>query len=388
MRAALTQLLDHIRARYGAGPIALHRPILGAAEAESVQACLASNMVSSIGAETAAFEAECAALTQSAHAIAMVNGTAALQVGLRVMGVGAGQAVICPPLTFVAPCVAVRSLGAEPIFLDIEGQSFGLCPQALRRFLDEGCARRDGQWISRASGLCVTSCLVVHAMGRPARMAEIAAICAEAGIALIEDAAGALGSVQGEHHVGNHGIFTAYSFNGNKIITTGGGGLLTTPDADLAARARHLSMTAKRPHPWRVGHDDLGYNHRMPALNAALGRAQLGRMAGMLAEKARLNADYLALCDQVGIEAVRTPAGDRPNHWLSAIMLRDGAEVEGFMTQAHAQQIQCRPAWDVIPDLPPFASCERGDLTVARRVAARLVLLPSSCVIGVRPWMS
>lgn len=373
---------DAVRAIYGDGPVLLHRPIFVGYEREQLVACIDSNFVSSVGAKVAEFEAMLAEFTGAAHAVATVNGTAALQVALQVAGVRQGDAVITQPLTFVATCNAITHAGARPIFVDVNEDTMGMSPAALLAFLEAYCERRDGTCYSRNGGQRIAACLPMHTLGLMCRIEEIAEICAAWNIALVEDAAEALGSASRRCHAGRFGALGTFSFNGNKIITTGGGGMIITDDAALAKRARHLTTTAKVAHPYEFVHDEVGYNYRLPNLNAALGCAQQVRLPEMLAAKAQVGAQYRAAFAQSGLRLVEPRHDTSWNHWLCSVVLDDPAARNTALEALNADGIQARPLWTLMTDLPMYTDCVSDGGQTARHLAERVLSLPSSVPEG------
>ena len=376
---AFQAVVDLVRDIYGEGLVPLHRPVFAGGEREALVRCIDSNFVSSVGPEVGAFESGIAGYTGASHAIATVNGTAALHMALVVAGVEEGDEVLTQALTFVATCNAVSYCGARPVFLDIDLDTLGMAPEALRRFLEDHAECREGAAFNRRTGARIAACVPMHTFGQPCRIEEIAMLCESYGIALVEDAAESLGSYIGARHTGTFGRIGTLSFNGNKIITTGGGGMVLTDDPVLAARARHLSTTAKRPHPYEFVHDEVGYNYRMPNLNATLGCAQLAMLDWMLAEKAavaRRYADHFAGCEDIAFQT--GVAGTRSNHWLNTIALRDAGERDAFLEYTNAMGVMTRPAWRLMPQLPMYADCQTDGIENAIRSQARLANLPSS----------
>jgi perosamine synthetase len=256
--------------------------------------CIDSNFVSSVGEKVNEFEQRIAAFTGAAHAVATVNGTAALHVALQLAGVQRGDEVLTQALTFVATCNAVSYLSARPVFLDVDRDTLGLSPEAVERFLTRETVQRDGCCFNRKTGARIAACVPMHTFGFPCRIGEIIAVCDAFGVPVVEDAAESLGSFVGGRHTGTFGRMGTLSFNGNKIITTGGGGMLLTDDADLARKAKHLTTTAKLPHAYEFVHDEIGYNYRLPNLNAALGCAQMERLPDMLSAKRAVADRYAA----------------------------------------------------------------------------------------------
>ena len=266
------------RAAYGDGFIPLHRPVFEGNERQYLIDCIDSNFVSSVGANVTEFEVKVADFVGCKHAIATVNGTAALHVAIELAGVSAGDEVISQALTFIATCSAISYAGAKPLFIDVDLDTMGLSPSALKIFLETNAEKSVDGTFNKLSGKRISACVPMHTFGFPCRIAEIAEICADWDIALIEDAAESLGSYAGSRHTGTFASMATLSFNGNKVITTGGGGMIITDDSELAKRAKYITTTAKIPHPYEFVHDEIGYNYRMPNLNAALGCAQMERL--------------------------------------------------------------------------------------------------------------
>lgn len=377
-----TTLKEAIRAIYGDGPVLLHRPIFDGDEREQLVACIDSNFVSSVGAKVTEFETMVAKFTGAAHAVATVNGTAALQVALQVAGVRPGDAVITQPLTFVATCNAITHAGARPVFVDVDEDTMGMSPAALLAFLEAHCERRDGACYSRRGDQRIAACLPMHTLGLMCRIEEISDLCTDWNIALVEDAAEALGSASCGRHAGTFGKLGTFSFNGNKIITTGGGGMIITDDGALANRAKHLTTTAKIPHPYEFVHDEAGYNYRLPNLNAALGCAQMARLPEMLAAKAGVGAHYRAAFAGAGIRFIEPRPGTGWNHWLCSVLLGDLAERNATLEALNADGIQARPLWTLMTDLSMYSSCQSDAGDTARYLQERVVNLPSSVPDG------
>lgn len=377
-----------IRAIYGSGYIPLHRPVFEGNERQYLVDCIDSNFVSSVGAKVTEFEQQIAAFTGVPHAVATVNGTAALHVALQLAGVGRDDAVITQALTFIATCNAIRYCGAHPVFVDVDRDTLGLSPEALRRFFDQHAERRDGQTRHKATGRRLAACVPMHTFGLPCRIEEIIALCDQYDIPVVEDAAESLGSYVGTRHTGRFGRLGVLSFNGNKIITTGGGGMILTEDTDLAARAKHLTTTAKIPHPYEFVHDEVGYNYRLPNLNAALGCAQMERLPQMLAIKADIAARYAALFATLGIPFIQAPPGTTANYWLNAIRFDALAERDAFLDYSNAQGVMTRPIWRLMHRLAMYSDCFHDDLSHSIWLEKRVVNIPSSVPDGALPSMT
>lgn len=368
---------------YGQGDfIPLHRPVFNGSEREDLCSCVDSNFVSSVGPRVTEMESRVAEFAGAEFGIAVVNGTNALQVALRLVGVEQGDEVITQALTFVATCNAIAYLGAKPVFIDVERTTLGLNPDALQEFLAEFGDIRDGHCYNRATGRRIAACQPMHTFGHPARIDEIVTICEEWCIPLVEDAAESLGSYYKGRHTGTFGRIGVFSFNGNKIITTGGGGMIVTNDEALANRAKHLTTTAKIPHAFEYVHDEVGYNFRMPNLNAALGCAQMAQLSGFLDAKRKVALRYESLCYELGVKFVREPDGARSNYWLNAVVLADKEARDRFLKDTNDAGVMTRPIWSLMVDLPMYSDCQHDGLPVSRWLEQRVVNLPSSVPRG------
>lgn len=371
-------LLGFIRAHYRSeGTIALHEPLFAGQERAYVNQAIESTFVSSVGVFVDRFERDIATYTASPRAVAMVNGTAALHVALRLAGVGQGDLVITQPLTFVATCNAIAYCGAEPVFVDVDRHTLGLSPAALADWLDEHAVLdHDGVCRSKDGHRPIRACLPMHTFGHPADLDGLLAVCQRWHLLLVEDAAESLGSLYKGRHTGTVGTLGTLSFNGNKIITTGGGGMVLA-GAELGQRAKHLSTTAKTAHPYEYVHDELGYNYRLPNLNAALGCAQLEMLEPMIAAKRELALRYAQVL-QGSLQFVHEPEGCRSNYWLNAVVCEDRAQRDALLSESHLQGVMTRPIWTLMSELPMYAACRRGPLTQAEYLEDRVVNLPSS----------
>ena len=367
-------------------PVHLHEPRFAGREWEYVKHCIDIGWVSSGGAFVDEFEAELAKRCGTAHAVATVNGTAALHVALTLAGVGRDDEVIVPTLTFVATANAVTYCGGIPHFVDSEAQSLGIDPIKLRRHLAEITLWRDNRLVNRVTGRVIRAVVPVHVFGHPADMDALSGVCAKFGLPIVEDATEALGSRYRGRPCGSLGAAGVLSFNGNKIITTGGGGAVLTNDPVLARRAKHLTTTAKTQHKWAFLHDEIGWNYRLPNLNAALGVAQLQQLDEFIAAKRRLAQRYAdAFAPLTGVNFLDEPAGTTSNYWLNAILLEDdsGATRDEVLQASHDSGLLTRPAWTLMHQLPMFQDAPRGDLQTAESIARRLVNLPSSAKLGI-----
>lgn len=364
-------------------PLGLHEPEFAGREWEYVKDCIDTGWVSSAGAYVDRFERDLADYTGAGHAVAIVNGTAALHLALLLSGVQAGDEVIVPTLTFVATANAVAYCGAVPHFADVAAPSLGLDADKLDCHLSDILETRGDRKINRKTGRPVAAVVVMHAFGHPADLDRLLDVCARHGLPLVEDAAESLGSTWRGRHCGTFGMIASLSFNGNKVVTTGGGGAVLTADAALARRAKHLSTTAKVPHPWLYEHDQIGFNYRMPNINAALGCAQLERVEAFVAEKRRLAAAYeTSFAKVAGAAFLREPPGGRSNYWLTAIQLDsrcDLAARDDVLAQLNAAGYMARPAWTLMHRLAPYAGAPRmPDLSFAEAVERTLINLPST----------
>ena len=378
----LDQVIALVRETFGDGFIPLHRPVFEGNEKQYLLDCIDSNFVSSVGAKVVEFEQQIAAFTGSKYAIATVNGTAALHVALQLAGVQRGDEVISQALTFIATCNALSYAGAHPVFVDVDRDTLGMSPDALRRFLSIHTERRQGGCWNTGTGRRIAACVPMHTFGIPVRIAEIAAICAEWGIALVEDAAESLGSYVNGRHTGTFGKLATLSFNGNKTITTGGGGMIVTDDETIALRAKHLTTTAKIPHPYEFVHDEVGYNYRLPNLNAALGCAQMERLPEMLAIKADVARRYEELFAGSNIHFVQPLQGNVANRWLNAIVLASEEDRDEFLQYTNARGVMTRPVWRLMSRLPMYKDCQHDGLENSQWLEARVVNLPSSVPDG------
>lgn len=375
------RVLDAVRAVLPEGPLGLHEPEFRGQEWTYVKDCLDTGWVSSVGGYVDRIERDIETITGVAHAVATVNGTAALHVCLRLAGVIAGDEVIVPTLTFVATANAVTYQGATPHFVDSERETLGIDAARLEAWLGETAEVLDGVCVNHRTGAPIRALMVMHVFGHPCDLDGLAEVADRWRLALIEDAAEALGSRWRGEHVGGRGRLSALSFNGNKIVTTGGGGAVLTNDPELARRAKHLTTTAKVPHRWAFDHDEVGWNYRMPNLNAALGCAQLERLPDMIRRKAILAGRYqAAFADVKGARLLTPRPGAEVNRWLNALILDrpDPAARDELLTTLNEAGYMARPLWTLMHRLPMFADCPRDVLPVAEDLEASVINLPSS----------
>ena len=354
--------------------IPLHEPLFIGNEKKYLNDAIDSTFVSSVGEYVNRFEREFAAYVGTKFAVATVNGTAALHIALKVAGVSIDTEVITQALTFVATCNAITYCSASPVFVDVDLDTLGLSPVSLRKFLEENTSQSNGQCVNKTSGKFISACVPMHTFGHPCRIDEIKEICSQYNISLVEDAAEALGSSYKNINLGSYGDLSAFSFNGNKIMTTGGGGMITTDDEELAKKCKYLTTTAKVPHKWEFHHDEIGYNYRMPNLNAALGCAQLENLEQFLKSKRALANKYQSSFSN----ALKEPPNSKSNYWLNAIALKDKKEQKSFLEDTNSSGIMTRPIWRLMNELPMFSSCQKSDLTNSEQLSSIIVNIPSS----------
>jgi perosamine synthetase len=363
------------------GATPLHKPTFKGKEWQYVRDCIDTEWVSSVGSYVDRFERDLADYTGTKRAVAVVNGTAALHVCLRLVGVERNDEVLLPALTFVATANAVAYQGAIPHFVDSEEQTLGLDPAKLEAYLDEIALVKENTCINTQTGRAIKAVIPMHAYGHPVDLDALKAVCQRYKIVLVEDAAESLGSTYKGKHTGSIGACASLSFNGNKTITTGGGGAVLTNNEALADQAKHLTTTAKRDHAWEYFHDQMGYNYRMPNLNAALGCAQLEQLPGFLEKKRRLAKRYqAAFADVEGVSFVDEPAFAQSNYWLNTILLdaEHAHRRDIVLQQTNDAGLMTRPTWTLMHRLPMYSDCPRMDLTIAEALEQRLINIPST----------
>lgn len=380
----LTTLIQFIRDYYQTETfIPLHAPIFAGKEKAYVADTIDSTFVSSVGAYVDRFEQEIVSYTGAPKAVATVNGTAALHVALKLAGIEPGGLVITQPLTFVATCNAIAYCGAEPVFVDVDRHTLGLSPSALEIWLEEN-AQIDGEGICRTKNdnRAIQACVPMHTFGHPADLDGLLSVTGRWNIMLVEDAAESLGSFYKGKHTGTFGVLGTLSFNGNKIVTTGGGGMILASE-ELAAHAKHLTTTAKKPHPYEYIHDELGYNYRLPNLNAALGCAQLEQLEQFIDAKRVLALKYEALFSGSNYQFVTEPQKCRSNYWLNAVICEDKAHRDSLLKTTNAKGVMTRPVWALMNHLKMYQNCRKGDLFNSQWLEQRVVNLPSSVLAKV-----
>jgi aminotransferase in exopolysaccharide biosynthesis len=379
------QIAEAIATVVGSPSAVLHEPEFKGREWLYVKDCLDSTFVSSVGEYVDRFEAELASFTGARHAVAVVNGTAALHIALKLAGVQAGEEVLVPALTFIATANAVSYCDAVPHFVDSEERTLGVDPYALREYLGTATERHSGSCINKATGKLIRAMVPMHAFGHPLDIEALLAVAHDFGLQLIEDAAESLGSTRNGRQTGTFGLMGTLSFNGNKTITTGGGGAILFNDTALAKQAKHLTTTAKLQHRWEYEHDAIGYNYRLPNINAALGCAQLEQLPAFIEKKRRLFERYDAAFRNIrGVRVFSEPDGCRSNYWLQTLLL-DKVDMElrnQVLALVNDSGYGCRPAWKLMHRLKPYKDCPNMPLPVAEAIEKRLINIPSSARLG------
>lgn len=372
-------VVDFIRDIYQTSEfIPLHEPKFIGNEKAYVIDCIDSTFVSSIGKYVDRFEQMMSEYTGAKYAIATVNGTAALHIALKLVGVNLGDEVITQPLSFIATCNAISYCGAKPVFVDVDRDTLGLSAESLSAFLAANTTQTLAGCINKITGRKISAVVPMHTFGHPCRIDEIAIICEEFNIPLIEDAAESLGSFYLGRHTGTFGKLSAFSFNGNKTITTGGGGMIITNDDALAKRAKHITTTAKQPHPYEFIHDEIGYNYRLPNINAALGCAQMETLPRFLESKRLIASAYAEFFSASNFTFVTESAQAHSNYWLNALILEDKLARDVFLKALNEAGVMSRPVWRLMNELTMFHDCQSSNLTNAKWLEERVVNIPSS----------
>ena len=391
-------IIDFIRSLYpGKETIPLHEPYFGGNEKKYVLDCIETNYVSSVGKYVDKFEEMISDFTGAKYAIATVNGTAALHIALKLAGVQPGDLVITQPLTFVATCNAITYCGAEPVFVDIDSDTLGMSSDSLESWLytntiieDNVCYLKDvhnlhelqynnNKFVEIRGPTRISACVPMHTFGHPCKIDRIVDICNHYHIPVVEDAAESIGSYYKRKHTGTFGNLGILSFNGNKTITTGGGGMILTDDDELGPLAKHITTTAKKPHRWKFEHDMIGYNYRLPNINAALGCAQMEELPEILQNKRETARKYQEFFNKIDdIEFIQEPSDSISNYWLNAILLTDEEERDKFLDYAYSQKVMCRPAWTLMDKLPMFNLCLSSHLNISEDISSNIINIPSS----------
>lgn len=375
----LAHFISFVRAQYQTEAfIPLHEPRFRGNEKKYVLDTIDSTFVSSVGAYVDRFEEMMQQVTQTQKAVAVVNGTAALQVALQLAGVNAGDEVLTQALTFVATANAISYLKAKPIFLDVDVDTMGLSATAVADFLEEYAELRTDGCYNKKTNKKIAACMPMHTFGFPVHLKPLLEVCEKWHIPLVEDAAESLGSTYHQKATGSWGLLGAFSFNGNKTITSGGGGAIVTQNDILGQKAKYLTTTAKKPHPYEFFHDELGYNFRMPNLNAALACAQLENLELFLADKRNLAQEYAAFFKSEGLKFREELPHTQANYWLMCVELDNRNERDEFLKFTNAQGVMTRPIWTLMYRLPMYADCQRDAQKNAEFLESRIVNIPSS----------
>ena len=376
----MQKIVDFIQAAFNTKDfIPLHEPRFMGNEKKYLNDCIDSTFVSSVGKYVDSFEEEFAKKVGSKFAIATVNGTAALHIALILADVKKDDEVITQPLTFIATCNAISYIGAKPVFVDVALNTMGMSPESLETFLVENCELIGDKCINKTTKKSIKACVPMHTFGHPCEIDKIKDICEKWNIALVEDSAESLGSYYKGKHTGTFGKLAAFSFNGNKIITSGGGGVIVTDDELLAKRAKHITTTAKIPHPFEYVHDEIGYNYRMPNLNAALLVAQLEQLEGFLNNKRELACKYQEFFKGIpDIDFIIEPENTISNYWLQAVLLKDISQRDKFLSFTNSNGVMTRPIWKLMNELEMFRDCQSDCLENAKYLEERIINIPSS----------
>ena len=361
--------------------IPLHEPRFVGNEKKYLNECIDSTFVSSVGKYVGELEENIASYTGAKYAIATSNGTSALHISLLLANVGQSDEVITQPLTFIATCNAISYCGAQPIFIDVDKDTMGLSPSSLKYFFENNTTVKNNQCINNKTSKVIKACMPMHTFGHPCRIDEIKEICDTYNVFLIEDAAESFGSLYKGKHTGTFGQMAAFSFNGNKIITSGGGGCIITNDKILAKKAKHLTTTAKVPHKWEFIHDMVGYNYRMPNLNAALAVAQLENIDGFINSKRKLASSYKEFFSTQEPTFFKEPEQSKSNYWLNTVLLKNKDQRDKFLEETNSRGVMTRPIWTLMNQLPMFEHAQCDDLINSKWLNDRVVNIPSSVVL-------
>ena len=360
------------------GFIPLHAPCFTGNEKAYLNECIDTTFVSSVGKFVDRFEEMIVEYTGTQKAVVCVNGTNALHLALILVGVEHNDEVITQPLTFIATANAISYCGAHPVFIDVDKDTMGLSPAKMKEWLKEYTEIRDNACFNKSTQRRIKACVPMHTFGHPVHLDELVQLCNEYHIELVEDAAESLGSFYKEKHTGTLGKIGVLSFNGNKTITTGGGGMLLFQDEELGVYAKHLTTQAKIPHRWEFVHDHIGYNYRMPNINAALGCAQMEKIIEFVANKRNLAQKYSDFFEDKDMDFFVEPKDCCSNYWLNVVVLKNKEERDEFLTCTNDNGVMTRPVWQLMNRLPMFKNCQCGDLSNAEWFEERVVNLPSS----------
>lgn len=377
----IEDVINFIRSIYRTDEIYLHEPRFVGNEKKYLQETIDSTFVSSVGPFVNLFEEKISRLTNTKRAVAVANGTCALQISLELAGVKSGDEVLTQALTFVATANSISYLNASPVFIDVDLDTMGLSPKALKEFLEQNVEIKNGGSYNKKTGKKISACLPMHTFGFMCRIDEIVEICNQWKIPVVEDAAEALGSRYKDKSSGSFGLLGAFSLNGNKIITSGGGGAITTNNMEIGNEAKYLTTTAKVPHKWEYTHDKLGYNFRLPNLNAALACAQLEQLDNMRNSKRTIFKQYRDFFCDTEINIVDVPSNTDWNYWLTSILLKNKRERDIFLEETNKQGIMTRPIWTLMYRLPMYKKMQRDNQKNAEYLEERVVNLPSSAIL-------
>ena len=378
----MQKIVDFIKKTFNTNEfIPLHEPRFNGNEKKYLNDSIDSTFVSSVGKYVDTFEKEFAKTVGSKYAIATVNGTAALHISLILADVKKDDEVITQPLTFIATCNAISYIGAKPIFVDVDLDTMGLSPTSLKEFLEKNCELKENTCINKITGKTIKACVPMHTFGHSCRIDEIKDICDKWNITLVEDAAESLGSFYKNKHTGTFGKVGAFSFNGNKIITSGGGGVIVSDDEAIAKRAKHITTTAKIPHPFEYVHDEIGYNYRLPNINAALLVAQLEQLNSFIEAKRKLSLKYKEFFSNNNINFIEEPTNSKSNYWLQAVLLNDKKQRDEFLEFTNKNGVMTRPIWKLMHELEMFKDCQKTDLKNSKYLEEIVVNIPSSVIL-------
>ena len=375
------EVVDFIKATFNVADqfIPLHEPRFVGNEKKYVMDCIDSTYVSSVGKYVNLFEEKIKDFTGAKYAIATTNGSAALHLSLVLAGVKRDELVITQPLTFIATCNAISYIGAQPLFIDVDLKTKGLSPSKLEDFLKNNTKKDStGNLFHSASGKRIAACVPMHTFGHPVEIEELVRICTEYNIPLIEDAAESIGSLSNGIQTGRFGLMGTFSFNGNKTITCGGGGMIVTDNDEIGLMAKHLSTQSKIPHPWNFEHDNIGYNYRLPNLNAAMACAQVEQLDAFIENKRELATLYSNFFKNTSIDFVSEPENCASNYWLNAVLLKDLKERDSFLEFTNKNNVMTRPVWTLMTKLEMFKDSIKGNIENAEWLEDRLVNIPSS----------
>lgn len=377
----IEKIVKDIRTIYGEEFIPLHIPFLDDTDKAHIVECIDSTFVSSVGKFVDEFEDLTAAFTGAKKAVATVNGTAALHTALKLMGVERDDEVVCQPFTFIATANAIHYCGAEPIFIDIEEEYLSLCPIKLRLFFENDTELKDGQRINKITGKRVRAVVMMHSFGMPGKVVEVYEVCKEFGVPLVEDAAESLGSYYKGVHTGVIGDIGILSYNGNKVMTTGGGGMILCKSEELGLKAKHITTTAKKAHRWAYDHDIIGFNYRLPNLNASLGVAQMKKLTNFLKKKRKVADVYSSMFSNIeGVKFFREDEDRVSNYWLNALIFDNPKLRDEFLQYSNDNGVMTRPPWGLMNEQEPYKNCFKKDVSVSKHFAERLVNIPSSVI--------